>query len=205
MSTLAHVSETTTFVSDIKLSKCELSTMDLKSGDETIPVVALAGAVAKMSEKKLEDTLVELNNIRDDMGLIKSNPKIGKLNVTPPCRNKITKIHVSKLECKSPLKYGDCVTRRANGQRGMFLGLVNASKTKCAVAWACTCNSCKSRPAMVSPAADNSDSKMTDTGKANDTVEPNVDPTIAGSAVTNLKPKDAIIDPTCTKRQGVSR
>ena len=199
------MSETTTFVSDIKLNKCELSTMDLKSGDETMPVVALAGVVVKMSEKKLEETLVGLNNISDEMGVIKSNPTIGKLNASPPCRNKITKIHVSKLEFKSPLKYGDCVTRRANGQRGMFLGLVNASKTKCAVAWACTCNSCKSQPAMVSSAADNSDSKMTDTGKANNTVVPNVDITIADPAVTNLKPKDVITNATCTERQSVSR
>ena len=187
----AHASKTTTFVSDIKLSKRELSAMDLESGDEAMPAVALAGVVAKMSNKKLEGTLVELNNITDEMGLIKPNPTVGKLNVIPPCRNKTTKIQLSKLEFESPPKYGDTVTRRANGQRGMFLGIVNASKTKCAVVWECTCDNCKHKSAMVST-LDNSDSNMADAGQTTHAVGPHVDTTSVDADVTDLKPKDTI-------------
>ena len=224
----AHVSKTTTFVSDIKLSKRELSAMDLKSGEEAMSAVALAGVVAKMSNKKLEGTLVGLNNITDEMGLIKPNPTVGKLNVIPPCRNKTTKIQLSKLAFESPPKYGDCVSRRVNGQRGMFLGIVNASKTKCAVMWACTCGNCKHKSAMVSTVG-NSDSNMIDIGKATHAVGPHVDTTTtADSDVTDLKPKDTIgkmtdtgkathavgphvditttdSDTTCPGRQGLSR
>ena len=187
----AHASKTTTFVSDIKLSKRQLSAMDLESGDEAMPAVALAGVVAKMSNKKLEGTLVELNNITDEMGLIKPNPTVGKLNVIPPCRNKTTKIQLSKLEFESPPKYGDTVTRRANGERGMFLGIVNASKTKCAVVWECTCDNCKHKSAMVST-LDNSGSNMADAGQTTHSVEPLVDTTTVDADVTDLKSKDTI-------------
>ena len=177
--------------------------MDLKSGDEAIPAVALSGVVAKMSQKKLGGTLVGLNNITDEIGLIKSNPVIGTLNTVPPCRSKTTKIQLSKLEFKSPPKYGDCVTRRVNGQRGMFLGFINASKTKCAVVWACTCGNCKHKPSMVS-VFESSHSKMTDTGQATHTVGLRVN-TTADSVVTDRKPKDAVANRNCDGRQGLSR
>ena len=63
-------------------------------------------------------------------------------------RTKTTKLLLSKLEFKTLPKYGDRVIRRANGQRGMFLGFVNASKTKCAVTWECKRGNCKNKSSI---------------------------------------------------------
>jgi hypothetical protein len=63
-------------------------------------------------------------------------------------RTKTTKLLLSKLEFKTAPKYGDRVIRRANGQRGMFLGFVNASKTKCAVTWECKRGNCKNKSSI---------------------------------------------------------
>ena len=63
-------------------------------------------------------------------------------------RTKTTKLLLSKLEFKTAPKYGDRVIRRANGQRGMFLGFVNASKTKCVVTWECKRGNCKNKSSI---------------------------------------------------------
>ena len=63
-------------------------------------------------------------------------------------RRKTTKLLLSKLDFKVPPKHGDRVIRRANGQRGMFLGFVNASKTKCAVTWECKRGNRKHKPSI---------------------------------------------------------
>jgi hypothetical protein len=137
--------------------------MDLKSGDEAIPALALAIQTAKMSQRNLEETLAGLNNITDEMGMIKPNTVIGTLNAVPPCRNKTTKIHLSKLKFKSSPKHGDCVTRRTTGQAGMFLGFINASKTKCAVVWKCACSNCKHNKSSMVSVFGNTGNTMTDT------------------------------------------
>ena len=110
-----------------KRVKCERNALSvIKKSEE------LHGSIRdkETGGEKTPMTTTEIEEVYSTRG-IKDNQTVDGVNMG----TKTTRVNFAKLKCVCPPKHNDSVIRKANGQKGTFLGFVNASKTKCAVTW----------------------------------------------------------------------